>query len=62
MQSAGGRRIKRAIFIDMHSIQVCTPEMIERFEKIELIGDYVHQKKLDLEKYNDDHDGLPPSN
>jgi miniconductance mechanosensitive channel len=41
MQISGGRRIKRALLIDMRSIQVCTPEMIERFEQIELIRDYI---------------------
>jgi miniconductance mechanosensitive channel len=56
MQTAGGRRIKRAIFIDMHSIQVCTPEVIDRFEKIELIRDYIQQKKTELEEYNRTHD------
>ncbi|MCH7685185.1 MAG: mechanosensitive ion channel [Planctomycetes bacterium] len=56
MENAGGRRIKRAVFIDMHSIKVCTPEMIARFEKIELIGDYIQQKKRDLKQYNDEHE------
>ena len=31
MRNAGGRRIKRAIYTDMESIQVCTEEMIQRF-------------------------------
>lgn len=55
MQESGGRRIKRAILIDMHSIQVCTPVMIQRFEKIELIGDYIAEKKAELAEYNRTH-------
>ena len=34
MQESGGRRIKRAINIDMNSIRFCTPKMLERFVKI----------------------------
>jgi len=56
MHETGGRRIKRSLFIDLHSIQVCTPEMIEHFEKIELIGDYVDRKKLELDQYNSERD------
>ena len=55
MQTSGGRRIKRSILIDMHSIQVCTPEMIERFDKIELISDYIAEKKAELAEYNRTH-------
>ena len=35
MSEKGGRRIKRAIHIDVTSIRFCKPEMIERFEKLE---------------------------
>ena len=56
LQSVGGRRIKRSIFIDMHSIKVCTPEMIERFEKIQLISEYIQQKRLEIEQDNDERD------
>jgi miniconductance mechanosensitive channel len=52
MKLAGGRRIKRSIYIDMDSIQVCSPEMIQNFEQIELIRHYIHQKKTELEDYN----------
>ncbi len=52
MQSAGGRRIKRSILIDIDTIHVCTPEMIDRFERVELIRDYIQGKKADLEEYN----------
>jgi miniconductance mechanosensitive channel len=34
IHEAGGRRIKRAIFIDMHSIRPCSPEMTARFQKV----------------------------
>lgn len=33
MQESGGRRIKRAVYIDITSISFCTREMIERLKK-----------------------------
>ena len=32
MQDSDGRQVKRSIFLDMNSIQFCTPEMVERFQ------------------------------
>ncbi|MCP4747784.1 MAG: mechanosensitive ion channel [Desulfobacteraceae bacterium] len=52
MQESGGRRIKRSIHIDMGTIKFCTVEMIERFERIEHIKDYIAQKKEELKNYN----------
>ncbi len=52
MQDSGGRRIKRAITIDMNSIKFCDEEMIERFSKIRYISDYVEQKKKEVAEYN----------
>lgn len=56
MTESGGRRIKRSISIDVHSIRFCTPEMIERFSRIERVRDYVESKKSDLAEYNRSHD------
>lgn len=55
VERSGGRRIKRSILIDMRRIKVCTPDMIERFEKIELIENYLERKKIELEDYNLKH-------
>ncbi|HGY54918.1 MAG TPA: mechanosensitive ion channel family protein [Caldithrix abyssi] len=52
MTQAGGRRIKRAVYIDQNSVKFCDEEMIRRFERIYLIRDYVRQKKAEIEKYN----------
>ena len=56
MQIAGGRRIKRSVLIDMRSIQVCTPEMIERFENMELIRSYINEKKGLFRNHNSGED------
>ncbi|HOJ12370.1 MAG TPA: mechanosensitive ion channel family protein [Clostridiales bacterium] len=55
MQEAGGRRIKRSIYIDMTSIKFCTEEMLERYKQIEYITDYLIKKKLEIENYNKTH-------
>ena len=55
MQNSGGRRIKRSIHLDMSSITFCSPDMIEKFKKIQFLGDYIIQKELEIEQYNLDH-------
>lgn len=52
MQAAGGRRIKRSVFIDMNSVKFCTEEMIKRFSRFENISDYIEKKKDEVEAYN----------
>lgn len=52
MQESGGRRIKRSLFIDMTSIKFCTEEMIERYERIEYISEYIYRKREEIENYN----------
>jgi miniconductance mechanosensitive channel len=52
MTEFGGRRIKRAIYIDMNSITFCTPEMIAKFKKINYLKDYIIEKEQELSRYN----------
>ena len=52
MQDSGGRRIKRAVNIDINSIRFCDEEMLERFEKIQYISEYIDKKKTELEAFN----------
>ncbi|GAA0359621.1 mechanosensitive ion channel [Bowmanella denitrificans] len=55
MQESGGRRIKRAINIDIQSIKFCDQEMLDNWEKIRFIKDYISEKKRELAKYNQDN-------
>ncbi len=55
MSESGGRRIKRAIYIDMTSIKFLDDEMIEKFRKIEILKPYVEQKIAEIEDYNREH-------
>ena len=52
MQNAGGRRIKRAIFLDTSSIQFCTNEMLEQFKSIHLIAEYVTNRADEIKQFN----------
>ncbi|TYB86498.1 MAG: mechanosensitive ion channel [Kosmotoga sp.] len=56
MTQTGGRRIKRAVYIDMKSIKFCTEEMLEKFSKIQYIKDYIKRKKGEIEKHNKEID------
>lgn len=55
MQESGGRRIKRALYIDMTSIKFCDQKMVERFSKIQYIREYIEQKNTELSEYNQKH-------
>jgi len=55
MQKSGGRRIKRAINIDLSSIRFCDVEMLERFSKIQYISEYITGKQGELSEFNDQY-------
>ncbi|MEE2838907.1 MAG: mechanosensitive ion channel domain-containing protein [Acidobacteriota bacterium] len=52
MEKSGGRRIKRALHIDMNSIRFCSEEMIQRFSRIQYIAAYVETKRTELAEHN----------
>lgn len=52
MQTAGGRRIKRSVYIDTSSIQFCTDEMIGKFREIHYLTDYINEKQQEIEEFN----------
>lgn len=52
MQNAGGRRIKRCIYIDTASVKFCTSEMLEKYKKIQFITEYIQAKEQEIERYN----------
>ncbi|MBO2944075.1 mechanosensitive ion channel [Paenibacillus sp. F411] len=55
MQTSGGRRIKRSIYVDMSSVSISSPEMIEKFRSIHCLQDYIAQKELEIQQYNLEH-------
>lgn len=48
MSESGGRRIKRALYIDMNTIRFLDEADIERFENFALLRDYIRRKKTEL--------------
>ena len=52
MTEFGGRRIKRSVIIDVTSIRFCTPEMIEKFKKINYLKEYITEMEDELKGYN----------
>lgn len=54
MRESGGRRVKRSINIDMTSVKFCTPEMLEKYRKIQLLKAYVEQTERVVREYNEE--------
>ena len=52
MSESGGRRIKRHINIDMNSVKFCGDEMLEDLRKIDLIREFIPQKKDEIDRDN----------
>ncbi len=55
MQQSGGRRIMRAIWLDINSFRFLTAEEIERLEQVALLRGYLQEKKEAIETYNRTH-------
>ena len=55
MSESGGRRIKRAVNIDMQSVKFITPAMLERFKRYSRIRDYLQTRQAEIEAYNQEH-------
>lgn len=52
MRESGGRRVKRSINIDMSSVRFCTPEMLAKYRKIQLLKDYIDETEKVVKQYN----------
>ena len=55
MADSGGRRIKRAVVVDQSSIRFLDEADMDRFGKIDLIKDYVRDRKKEIDDYNREH-------
>jgi len=52
MSESGGRRIKRAIHLDMSTIHFLSDEDVDRLSRFEFLHDYLQNKRKDLEAAN----------
>ncbi|MFV0215783.1 mechanosensitive ion channel family protein [Empedobacter falsenii] len=52
MMATGTRQIKRSISFNVNSFQFCNEDMLNRFEDIALIHQYIQQKRHEISIYN----------
>ena len=55
MSESGGRRIKRALMIDVNSIRFCDEKLLERFNRIRLLKNYLGSRQEEISEYNRTH-------
>ena len=55
MVQSGGRRIKRALYVNAYSISFINPEQRETLKKYHLVTDYVKERQKEIEIYNEQH-------
>ncbi len=55
MSQSGGRRIKRALYLDMNSVRFCSPEMLEKFNNFDSLKEYLQKKQAEIDLYNQEH-------
>lgn len=55
MQESGGRRIKRAVNIDINSIRFVDDALLAKLKKVELLKEYLCTKLAEIEQYNKEH-------
>ncbi len=56
MIDAGARRIKRSLNIDLSSICFCDDAMLDKYEKIELLSNYIKDTRNKVKNYNKSRD------
>ena len=52
MQESGARRIARAIMIDVDTVKFCTPEMLEKYKKFQLVSNYIEKTEKEIAEFN----------
>ena len=55
MQESGGRRIKRSLFLDQHSIHFLTQQELEHLKRFNLLAGYFDDKINELNLWNERH-------
>ncbi|AMQ57057.1 mechanosensitive ion channel family protein [Algoriphagus sanaruensis] len=55
MVESGGRRIKRAIYVNAHSVKFIDQNQREHLQGIQLISNYLTKRQKEIEAYNQSH-------
>ncbi|TNE44771.1 MAG: mechanosensitive ion channel family protein [Deltaproteobacteria bacterium] len=58
---AGGRRIKRALYLDQTSVQFCDEAMLQEFKKIDLLKSYLRDEMERIKALNKDNEASEDS-
>lgn len=61
MSEAGGRRIKRSIFVDATSVKFLDDKDLEKLRKAQLLTTYIENKVAEIKKYNEENHIDPSS-
>ncbi|HIE92820.1 MAG TPA: mechanosensitive ion channel [Acidobacteria bacterium] len=56
MAESEGRRIKRAIHLDLNSIKFCDDALLTRLTRVPYMADYLAQKRQEIDTWNGGHD------
>ena len=56
MQESGGRRIKRALMIDLQSVRFCDQELIDKLETIASLKPYLSKRSQEIQQWNQERD------
>lgn len=59
MSDSGGRRIKRAVNIDVNSIRFMTDDEIESLKSIRILREYLFEKSSEINTFNEELDDIP---
>jgi miniconductance mechanosensitive channel len=52
MEDSDGRRIKRAIKIQINSVKFASSDLVERLQKIDVLKDFITGRQAEIEEYN----------
>jgi len=57
MREAGGRRIKRSLLLDQHSLHFLSAAEVESLRRFRLLGEYLERKEEEIRKWNRELEG-----
>ena len=55
MSDSGGRRIKRAFYIQLDSVKFASPRLIDRLSNVQGLKDFIENRQAEIKTYNEQH-------
>lgn len=53
MEQSDGRRFKRSVLINVTSVKFCSPELLIKLKRIQILRTYIEDMETELRKYNE---------